>query len=414
MKRLWSLLLLAALLAGCGRAPSQEGEQPSAPGENSSSREESASLTPSQLPDACGIVQLSVEITTPEQLVELSRLVASGDREHSQVTYRLGADLDLSGIDFAPIGGAAQAGQSAPDEYPVFDGILDGQGHTICNLTISRPQGEGVGLVGLLGPNGIVRDLTLQNFQVEGRSSVGSLVGGSLGGLIQNCLVQEGGVTGVGSVGGLVGSVSSREGKGTEVVTSAAWGVTVTGNREVGGFVGTTSMSQLSNCGAAALSGRGEVRSVFDTQPLAPGETKESLAAQEFVLCDQVDGVEVKRQMGREIGGFVGSNNGTQIVNCRAALPVRTVDASGWVGSFAGYSQGDLMACAADSGSGWRTVGASGGNALREVARLSANQMLEEQSYPGWDFENTWAMDPERGPVQRVFLREPQEREAAS
>ena len=76
--------------------------------------------------------------------------------------------------------------------------MFDGQGHTITGLTITEEQGaafievrsknfpketmSGMGLFALIGQNGTVRDLRLENAQVLGGSASGSRYVGLLAG----------------------------------------------------------------------------------------------------------------------------------------------------------------------------------------------------------------------------------------
>ena len=82
-----------------------------------------------------------------------------------------------------------------------FDAILDGNGNTISNLTISRAR-EYIGLFGYIGFDGVVRNLTLSNPRVEHRGSfqhyVGSVAGQSNGTIVT-----------VGAVGGAVDSANN-------------------------------------------------------------------------------------------------------------------------------------------------------------------------------------------------------------
>lgn len=105
---------------------------------------------------------------------QLTAYMLVNDVEHLQYiqnalsgTYALGRDIDASatvgwnaGAGFVPIGN-----QSVP-----FSGVLDGQGHTIDQLTINSTAND-VGLFGYVGANGAVRNLSLAN------AAVSSLVG---------------------------------------------------------------------------------------------------------------------------------------------------------------------------------------------------------------------------------------------
>ena len=69
--------------------------------------------------------------------------------------YRLDADIDLTGVDWTPIGvfthtGDENADADMPDAEDAFSGIFDGGSHTISNLTVDQPEGYAVGLFGCL------------------------------------------------------------------------------------------------------------------------------------------------------------------------------------------------------------------------------------------------------------------------
>ena len=86
--------------------------------------------------------------------------------------YALGANIDATatsgwdgGAGFMPIGA-----------YGAFSGTFDGLGHTINNLTISRPSSYNQGLFGYAG-NATLRNVGLTNVNVTGYGKVGGLVG---------------------------------------------------------------------------------------------------------------------------------------------------------------------------------------------------------------------------------------------
>jgi hypothetical protein len=93
--------------------------------------------------------------------------------------YILMSDLDLSGIEWIPIGTSALP----------FIGKLDGSGYTISNLTINLPSGINVGLFGV--NNGRIQNVHLENTNVTGSSNVGAIAGRNTG-FIVNSTVTEG------------------------------------------------------------------------------------------------------------------------------------------------------------------------------------------------------------------------------
>ncbi len=99
--------------------------------------------------------------------------------------YVLTTDLDLTDVDFTPIGNSSIK----------FEGKFDGAGHTISNLTISRT-------VGYNGLFGCTNGATIKNLNITGTVSGTSynalLVGQARGGVIENVHV-DGTVTGTGT-----------------------------------------------------------------------------------------------------------------------------------------------------------------------------------------------------------------------
>ncbi|MFB0553711.1 MAG: GLUG motif-containing protein [Phycisphaerae bacterium] len=140
--------------------------------------------------------------------------------------FKLMADIDMSSYiwtDFNIIG----YHRNLVDRKS-FAGVFDGNGHTISHLTIEG--GSYLGLFGLLG-GGEVKNLGLVDVNVTGLGDrIGGLVGENISGIITNCYT-EGTITGNKWVGGLVGS------NGGDVTNCCSSGV-VSGEHYVGGLVG--------------------------------------------------------------------------------------------------------------------------------------------------------------------------------
>ena len=80
--------------------------------------------------------------------------------------YALGRDIDASSIaNFNPLGNGASAFSTA---------VFDGQNYTISNLTIAPNDSttHNVGLFGVIGPTGVVRNLNLANVDVSANPGV--------------------------------------------------------------------------------------------------------------------------------------------------------------------------------------------------------------------------------------------------
>jgi len=143
-------------------------------------------------PDSNGFLN----ITSLENL----RWISENDYSWSE-GYELTNDINASdtkswndGKGFIPIGTAKNK----------FEGIFEGNGYTILNLYINRPQTDNVGLLGYTS-DVTVSDINLINCDITGQNNVGALIGNTTyNETISNCSV-SGNVKGAAMVGGLVG-----------------------------------------------------------------------------------------------------------------------------------------------------------------------------------------------------------------
>lgn len=179
-------------------------------------------------------------------------------RDNPGERYVLMNDLDPTVAGYAELAGAGANGgrgwQPVGTHSVPFTGRLTGEGYEIRGLFIDRPTGNGVGLIGVLGPGGVVDDVRLVDAEVTGGGAVGALVGYNSEGTVNNS-ASSGSVTGNSAAGGLVG-----ENRGT--VRDSFSSGEVTGETMAGGLVGyndwgaiVDSYSTSSVSGRAALGG---------------------------------------------------------------------------------------------------------------------------------------------------------------
>jgi len=297
--------------------------------------------------------------------------------------YVLVSDLNLSGIDnFEPIEN--------------FTGTFDGNGHSISNLTIERPEADKVGLfgnvadetrlLGLVGDKGTVKDVRLEGVNVTGGNDVGGLTGINRGTVIDSHV--EGNVSGEERAGGLAGlNVGEVLGSRAEVA--------VTGDRFVGGLVGhneiysTVSMSYATGNVSASdevvteggLTGinRGEVRGSYATGNVAnwggglvgwnTGVVRNSYATGDLSIGG---------------GGLVGVNSG-EIHNSYATGHVTGQEG---VGGLAGTDDG--MTDVTDS---YWDVNSTGQKSSAVGTPLTTSEMTgssARENIRGFDFKDTW------------------------
>lgn len=149
------------------------------------------------------------------------------NQEDADKHFKLMADIDLSayqGDRFNRIG-YYEPPEYFPSWHPPFEGVFDGNNHTISNFTyvidVNKPMKEGglwgdecVGLFGVVsGAQAQIKNLGLINPNIhpaitctERVSAVGAIAGRLSDGSITNCYVEGGKISGDNSIGGLVGS----------------------------------------------------------------------------------------------------------------------------------------------------------------------------------------------------------------
>ncbi|MGA8849255.1 MAG: GLUG motif-containing protein [Dehalococcoidia bacterium] len=113
----------------------------------------------------------------------------------------------------------------------LFTGTFDGQGYEIRDLFINRPDEGDAGLFGLVGKEGVIKNIGVVNVTAIGEDGVGGLVGGNRGIVINS--YSTGNVTGYKYVGGLVG-----ENQYASTVSDSYSSANVNGDEDIGGLVG--------------------------------------------------------------------------------------------------------------------------------------------------------------------------------
>ena len=250
-------------------------------------------------------------IATAEDLLQLADEVNDGSWDYVQNIYQLANDIDMYGIVFPPIGQYRAVDLRDPIQEG-FCAILDGQGHTISNLTIAS-SAPYVGLFSVVGDSGMVVNLKLENCSVQqieqpdGGTDTDTAVGaiaGKVYGTLQRCTV-NGSVSGEYQVGGLAGIFDEG---------SYAWNCRVqdgiiVGSKWVGGLAGVVNQARINDCIVSGrISGNGQG------------------------ACEK-------------IGGLVGENRQGKIDRAMISVAVSSPVKSSEVGRMVGNNSGPVEGC---------------------------------------------------------------------
>lgn len=192
-------------------------------------------------------------LSTAEEVAGLAELVNGGNSFYGK-TIKLGADINLNGYEWTPIG---QTDGYYAQAY--FQGDFDGQEHTISGLTIEATNDGtyyAAGFFGFLdcGQSGTIKNVTFDKATVNGHHWTG-VAAGYLSGNMENVTVTNSTVTCTHAnddacgdkAGAVVGYINGTQGKMTECTAS---GCTVTAGRDAGQVVGCAASSQVVNCTA--------------------------------------------------------------------------------------------------------------------------------------------------------------------
>ncbi len=213
--------------------------------------------------------------------------------------FELDNDIDASatqswnnGAGFSPIGNGNNA----------FKGKFNGNGHTISNLYINRPNQEDVGLFGYTSMATIratIENIGIVNCNITGSDNVGGLVGANAFSTISNSY-STGEVSGNECVGGLVGVNAF-----STISNSYSTGE-VSGNKYVGGLVGANANSMTSNSYS-----RANVTRKSGSETGFGGFCGGNAGATTIEYCYSTGSVSYEGVTNPEDKGFVGADGGS-------------------------------------------------------------------------------------------------------
>lgn len=163
-------------------------------------------------------------ISTAAQLAKIGDAAEGYDWDDA---YKLEADIDLSGY------GAGAGWMPIGTEFEAFEGVFDGDGHTIANLKIDRPDTDSLGLFRIIA-NAEIRNLALTDVDITGKNQVGGVAGTAIDSDVTK-VAANGSVEGASNVGGLIGLLMGSA-SGVEQSYAA---VRVAGGSLLGGLIGS-------------------------------------------------------------------------------------------------------------------------------------------------------------------------------
>lgn len=177
-------------------------------------------------------------INSAAELAGLASLVNAGNHFTGK-TIHLGADIDLSGYNWTPIGTSSQNS---------FQGTFNGNNHVIKNLSAINNSAYGNGFFGnIVGSTASVENLTFENAYVSRYAPSSSSVSGNVYGIVsayaystvtfENVHVKNSAIRGYGKVGSVLGMAADKGGT-TTLKNCTVEDTTVTAVYNAGGLIG--------------------------------------------------------------------------------------------------------------------------------------------------------------------------------
>jgi hypothetical protein len=176
------------------------------------------------------------------------------------------ADVNLQGIPLIPVGNDLNG-------TPLFfKGVFDGNGHVIRNAAINMPGRWHIGLFGLTDANSQIRNLGVEDVNMNGERDVAGLVGLNDFGTISNCYVT--GKVGQYSSGSSHSCLGGLVGLNYGTITGSHVACDVNGNEtQIGGLVGRNTGTIIDSYANATVNGDRYVGGLVGENGYVMGET---------------------------------------------------------------------------------------------------------------------------------------------
>ena len=329
-------------------------------------------------------------------------------RNHLGAHFKMVADIKFTEVDFAKGGAFYNGGEGwqpiGTDRYTAFYGVFDGDGHTITGLYVNSSNTY----AGLFGYNaGIIKNLGILEGAVSSSHSY-SYAGGIAGynyGSISSCY----------NTGSVVASSSS----------SYAGGIAGYNSGTISNCYNTGSVtSDASSAGGIAGSNSGTISECYNTGSVvasssysnAGGIAGYNSSSGTISNCYNTGSVTASTAPYSYAGGIVGDNSGT-ISNCyntgSVTAPSRaggivgdnsssgtisecyntgSVTASSYAGGIAGYNGGGTIS----SCYYLDNISEGVGYGTDTAVRCTDDEMKQQSTFAGFDFDTVWGLDPYR------------------
>lgn len=182
------------------------------------------------------LIESAADLVNLSDAVNYSGKYVTSKKCFTGTHFRQTTDIDMSSVpNFEPIGTSASV---------TFNGIYDGDNHTISNLTINRRSTTYGGLFGILEAAGAVKNIKFINPNITSEANYAAVVCGMSKGVIDNISITGAKLSGTNYTSGIAGSFAGS-------LSNSSFQGTITGQNYTGGLIGM-GWGQITNCESAA------------------------------------------------------------------------------------------------------------------------------------------------------------------
>ena len=274
-------------------------------------------------------------ITTAEELKWYASYVngESGDNVvHTTACAKLMNNIDLSSVCGEGIGNwtpIAKYGIYTYNGEHHFDGVFDGNGHTISNLYINDKNGSNLGLLGYVNPTTkktSVKNLKMANVQIVGKTDIAAVCTSGFNATFENIEVISGSIAGLSDIYG----ISGCRGSAKNCINRAD----VTASRyNVAGVISTI-QDEASNC-----SNYGKITTGTGWAGGIAGGSDGFTTIQNCANYGEIHVTGTVNSTDCAVGGLLGSPWNIEISNCANFGNIYLTEQSEFVGVIVGTSQ---------------------------------------------------------------------------
>ncbi|MCL2565441.1 MAG: fibronectin type III domain-containing protein [Defluviitaleaceae bacterium] len=310
-------------------------------------------------------------ITTPAHVNQM--------RSHLNAHFRLGNDINMSGINHVPIGTFTQP----------FRGVLDGNGHAIRYLMVNAgASASGAGLFEVVD-SAAIRNLTLEHVNISGTINAAALVGHFAVNNNQHPVsIYNVGVSGTinathDQAGSIVGTLSAISGQ-TAVINRVRSTAEINAVNNSGGLIGHVSgrIHLTESYFAGEITGNGGIGGLIGNSRNTNNISNGSIIENSFSIG------KLTATGNSSIGGLIGNpaRDTFQIINSYSASELNTLNIS-----LRNGLAPNGVAAITNSFFDGRAAGRTNGN-LDPNSRLTSGLMFRD-TFTNWDFDNIWTIN---------------------